>query len=311
MKIFYHAEFNIDFGFFNRLHPFDGTKYRRVYEQIKILPDIDIIAPAQAISMTAINKTVNELIQMLLLSKNYILAALELPIIPFIPFSFIDRKILLPMRWGVAATLEAARLALTGENCWNLAGGYHHASHANCQGFCIYNDIKIAINELREEQKITSTTRVLIIDVDAHHGNGNASSFEQDKAVTILDQYNADIYPQTSYSKRRIDINLPIASGTDGACYLKRLRAGLQQLREKMAGEGSFALAFVVAGTDVLIGDPLGSLGLTVQECIERDVLIMDALKELQVPAVFLGGGGYSKDSALAIAGSIQRLYRY
>jgi histone deacetylase 11 len=311
MKIFYHKNFNIDFGLFNFLHPFDGIKFRRVYDAIKGLPGIDIVAPAQPMPLETIRKHVGVVNKQLLESKRYILRALELPQIPLLPFSFIDRKILLPMRWGVGATMEAARLALTGVNCWNMAGGYHHASRASCEGFCIYNDINLAVQELREEGKISAATRILIIDVDAHHGNGNANIFVEDAAITILDQFNSDIYPRNDYSKQRINIALPMHNGIDGTGYLKLLRGGLQRLGEKIAQEGSFALAFVIAGTDVLIHDQLGRMSLGIGECIERDVLIADFLKQLHIPFVVTGGGGYSKESALAIAGSIKRLYGY
>lgn len=311
MKIFYHKQFNIDFGLFNFLHPFDGVKFRRVFEQVKDLPNIDIIAPRQAMPLETLKKYADRVIRNLYESKQYILRALELPQIPLIPFSFIDRKILLPMRWGVAATLEGARLALSGINCWNLAGGYHHANRASCEGFCIYNDINLAIQELREEGKISAASRLLIVDVDAHHGNGNAHEFREDPAITILDQYNADIYPRSEFSKKRVDIALPMRNGTDGEAYLQALRGGLQRLREKIKLDGGFELAFVVAGTDVLQSDALGRMHLSVEECIQRDVLILDCLKELKIPFVVLGGGGYSKESALAIAGSIRQVYQY
>ena len=311
MKIFYHKNFNIDFGVLNYLHPFDGVKFRRVFEQIKDLPNIDIISPSQAMPLATLKKHAGQVIAKLYESKQYILRALELPQIPLIPFSLIDRKILLPMRWGVAATLEGARLALSGVNCWNLAGGYHHANHASCEGFCIYNDLNLSLQELREEGKISTTSRILIVDVDAHHGNGNAHEFREDPAITILDQYNADIYPRSEFSKRRVDIALPMHNGANGESYLQTLRTGLQSLREKVALEGSFELAFVIAGTDVLLTDALGRMHLSVEECIERDVMILDCLKELRIPFVVLGGGGYSKDSALAIAGSIRKVYQY
>ncbi len=311
MKIFYHKNFNIDFGVFNFLHPFDGVKFRRVFDEIKDLPHIDISAPSQPMPLATLKKHADRVIKNLYESKRYILRALELPQIPLIPFSFIDRKILLPMRWGVAATLEGARLALHGVNCWNLAGGYHHANRASCEGFCIYNDINLTIQELREEGKITLDSRILIVDVDAHHGNGNAHEFREDAAITILDQYNVDIYPRSDFSKKRIDIALPMRNGSDGESYLQALRGGLQSLREKAALEGSFALAFVIAGTDVLQSDALGRMHLSIEECIQRDVMILDCLKELQIPFVVLGGGGYSKESALAIAGSIRKVYQY
>lgn len=310
MKIFYHPQFNIDFGIFNRLHPFDGVKFRRVYEQIKDLPGIEIVQPTQAIELETLKKHVNELMQFKLSMKGHILQALELPDIRLIPFSLIDRKILLPMRWGVAATLEAARLALQGHYCWNLSGGYHHASHASCEGFCVYNDIMTSIKELRADATLAQDARILIIDVDVHHGNGNALAFLDDTSVTILDQYNRDIYPHGKYS-RRVNINLPLADGSMGPEYLASLDGGLARLRELVARDGNFVLAFVVAGTDVLAQDSLGNFGLTVQECIQRDTNILETLRSLGIPSVFVGGGGYSKESAEAIAGSIRQLYQY
>ena len=78
------------------------------------------------------------------------------------------------MRWGVAGTLEASKAALAGKNCWNLAGGYHHASQRSAEGFCLYNDIGIAHQELLKTGLLKSDDNILIIDVDAHNGNGNA-----------------------------------------------------------------------------------------------------------------------------------------
>lgn len=309
MKIFYHPQFNIDFGIFNRIHPFDGVKFRRVYEQIKDLPGIQIVQPQQPMALATISQYVGSLLQPRLTNKSYILQALELPDLPFIPFSFVDRKILLPMRWGAAATLEAASLALKGEYCWNLAGGYHHASPTRCEGFCIYNDILTSVKELRANGRLAQDARVLIIDVDAHHGNGNAASFYDDPSVVIVDQYNRNIYPQNKFYVSRLNLDLPVRMETQGPAYLQILRDGLDALSALVAKDGGFALAFVVAGTDVLAQDRLGMLGLSIEECIERDCLLMARLRELGIAAVFLGGGGYSKDSALAISGSIRRLY--
>ncbi|MBL1277764.1 MAG: hypothetical protein COB30_016920 [Ectothiorhodospiraceae bacterium] len=144
------------------------------------------------------------------------------------------------------------------------------------------------------------TDRVLIIDIDAHHGNGNALVYMKDKSVCLLDIYNYEIYPSTQFTKDRIDINVPLRFGTKGDEYLSRLDAALNAL------EGDFKLAYVVAGTDVLASDPLGGLSLTVKECAERDALVAKKLNTLSVPFVFLGGGGYSSESADAIAAGIR-----
>lgn len=305
MKIVYHPNYNIDFGILNRLHPFDGTKYAKVYNAIKDTPGVDIAIVPTPITLDDTREFANDLLKLLYGNKRYILNALSLPYIPLLPFSVIDRKILLPMRWAVAGTILAAKHALTGHYSWNLAGGYHHATRAACEGFCIYNDIGITVGQLRQQNLLAPDDRILIIDVDAHHGNGNAYVFMEDERATLLDIYNKDIYPQGiegDFTKRRVNISLPIPNGTDGPRYLQRLEQGLALLQP------GYALAFVVAGTDVLAGDPLGGLRVSVDECVQRDAMILARLRELGVPAVFLGGGGYSANSAKQIAASLRNL---
>jgi histone deacetylase 11 len=305
MKIFYHPNYNIDFGILNRLHPFDGTKYAKVYNAIKDIPGIDIEIVPAPITLEDAREFANDLLKLLYVNKRYILNALALPYIPLLPFSLIDRKILLPMRWAVRGTILAAKHALTGHDCWNLAGGYHHATRAGCEGFCIYNDIGITVRQLRQQNLLAPDARILIIDVDAHHGNGNAYVFLEDEQATLLDIYNKDIYPQGiegDFTKRRVNIGLPIPNGTDGTRYLQRLEQGLSLLQP------GYALAFVVAGTDVLAGDPLGGLRVSVDDCVARDAMVLARLRALGVPAVFLGGGGYSANSAKQIAASLRNL---
>jgi histone deacetylase 11 len=121
-----------------------------------------------------------------------------------------------------------------------------------------------------------------------------------------LQHNDRDIYPQGAESeltKRRVNIALPISSGTDGSAYLRRLHEGLALL------QSGYAIAFVVAGTDVLAGDPLGGLNLSIDDCVQRDALVLERLQALGVPAVFLGGGGYAANSAKQIAASLTRLH--
>ncbi len=305
MKIFYHPEYNIDIGLLNLFHPFDGKKFSNVVKQLIDLPGIEIEQPIEPISQDSIDLFADSLLTLLLHKKRYILKALEVPYIPLLPFSLIDKRVLLPMRWGVAGTLAAAREALNGHKCWNLSGGYHHASRASAEGFCIYNDIGISVDLLQHEGKIDKDTKILIIDIDAHHGNGNSYVFHDDKNVTILDIYNNDIYPVNNYTKERVDINIPLAAGTNGFEYLSKLNDGLSQLTT------GFDLAFVIAGTDVIQTDSLGGLVLTLEDCLQRDTLVFEKLSSLSIPFVFLGGGGYSQDSAKAMIQSLSKLYKF
>ena len=303
MNIYYHEEYNIDLGLFNRLHPFDGLKFSKVYEAIREKPGIRIRQPGKPVPHAAINAFARESLRSLLHNKSYILSALELPFPPIIPFSMIDKKILRPMRWAVQGTLEAMREALGGISGWNLSGGYHHASADSAEGFCVYNDIGIAYNEHLESALIEKDDRVLIIDVDAHHGNGNARTFLENGNVTIMDIFNDDIYPKTPITKKRVDIAVRLHPRATGQEYLRALETALGRIR------GGFRIGFVIAGTDVLASDPLGGLRLSIEDVVRRDGMILEKLQKLSIPSVFLGGGGYSEDSVSAITKSLSDLY--
>ena len=206
------------------------------------------------------------------------------------------------MRCGVNATLKAAKLALTGEFCWNLSGGYHHASQHSMEGFCIYNDIGVAYQELIKTGELSPEDNVLIIDTDAHHGNGNARTFMDNHKIKILDVYNESIYPLTHSTRDRINTPVPLPSGVMAEQYLSSYQKALNELTEE------YKIAFIVAGTDVLKTDKLGGMSLTLDDVVKRELLTLSRLKELKIPAVFLGAGGYSKESAKATSASIMRL---
>lgn len=299
MKICYKNEFNIDLGFLNRLHPFDGLKFKKVYDQISNIEEIEIIQPTELINHKIIVEFVDALIKRLIINKVSILRALEVPNLPFISFNYLDKKVLQPMKWGVAGTILSAREALKEGLCWNLSGGYHHASQHSIEGFCIYNDIGICYQELIKDGTLMAEDKILIIDTDAHHGNGNSRTFSENEKVSILDVYNEEIYPRTIVSRERIKYPVPLKAGTDGKAYLEKYQAMLETL------PSDFKLAFVVAGTDVLASDKLGGLKLSENDVVEREKITVKFLKEKKIPSVILSGGGYSKDSAPCIARAI------
>ena len=149
--------------------------------------------------------------------------------------------------------------------------------------------------------QLTPEDKILIIDTDAHHGNGNAYTFMENNNVTLLDVYNAGIYPTSGYTRERVNIPVPLMPGTDGTTYLEKYSEALNTLGD------DYRMAFVVAGTDVLLADKLGGLYLTVDDVAEREQLILKALNKRSIPTVVLGGGGYSKESAVAVTAAIQR----
>lgn len=299
LSIYYSPAYNIDLGLLNRLHPFDGLKFKKVFNQIGSFENIDFIEPENPVTDSDINEFVDSLQELLLKKKRYIFKALEVPYIPLVPYFWLDKKVLLSMRYGVAGTLMAARHALKDNNSWNLSGGYHHASRARSEGFCIYNDIGMTVEQLKKDSLLSAEDKIIIIDIDAHHGNGNAQVFMEDKSVSLFDIYNDDIYPNSPYTKARLDINVPLRHGTSGVEYLNKLEQALAEI------QGQYKLAFVVAGTDVIAEDKLGGFKLSVEDCAARDALVATKLLDMKVPFVFTGGGGYSSASAEAIVAGI------
>ncbi len=300
MKVIYSKHYNISLGLLNYLHPFDGTKFKTIYEGLKNNKSVEFIAPLESVSMEQIDSFVSSIMHHRIRNKNGIFKALEIPQIPLVTFSLLDRKILSPMRWGVSGTILGAQSALAnGGIYWNLSGGYHHAMQQNMEGFCIYNDIGICHQQLIKDEKLSPDDKILIIDTDAHHGNGNAYTFMDNKKVTILDVYNAGIYPTSSYTRDRVNIPVPLTPGTEGEVYLQRYKEALQKL------DNDYRLAFVVSGTDTLISDKLGGLCLSIDDVVEREKLTLQALNQHSIPTVILGGGGYSKESAKSVIRAI------
>lgn len=301
MKVIYSKHFNYELGILRHFHPFDGVKFQSIFQGLKNENGIEFIDPEAPVSMGVVDEFLTSMMQKKVRDEVFIFRALEVPKIPFVGFSFLDKKILTPMRWGVAGTIFGAENALEkGGVYWNLSGGYHHAMQQNMEGFCIYNDIGICHQQLVKKGLLSENDKILIIDTDAHHGNGNAYTFMENDCAILLDIYNAGIYPTSGYTRERVNIPVQLRPGTDGKTYLKSYQNALEKL------EGDYRLAFVVAGTDVLLADKLGGLCLSIDNVAEREKMTIETLNRLSIPAVMLGGGGYSKESAKAVAQAIR-----
>jgi acetoin utilization deacetylase AcuC-like enzyme len=197
-----------------------------------------------------------------------------------------------------AATVQCARLALTNGFCFSFSGGAHHAQHHYGIGFCLINDIVIAVRKLQSEKIIE---KVWIIDIDAHKGDGTAALTVGDDFIRTLSIHMARGWPldgpltltdgTPNLSFVPSDIDIPIESDEE-AQYVDRLKAGLHQL-ERL---GPADLAIVVCGSDPYEKDELPStagLRLTLDQMLERDQLVYTFLHERKIPAAFLMAGGY------------------
>jgi acetoin utilization deacetylase AcuC-like enzyme len=185
---------------------------------------------------------------------------------------------------SVGGTLAATQEALT--HCWGgtLAGGTHHAFRAEGAGFCVFNDIAVAICDLLYRRVVT---RAAVIDCDVHQGDGTAQIFESDARVFTLSIHSKTNFPFRK-QQSRLDIELP--DGTDDDTYLRVLDAALSQV---FAFEPQ--IVFYQSGVDGLASDALGHLRLTQSGLLERDRRVFEAVRAHAVPVVITVGGGYSK----------------
>lgn len=190
-------------------------------------------------------------------------------------------------RAAVGGTCYAARFAVSAGAAVNLAGGSHHADRNGGAGFCVFNDVAVAAEQLlaRGDAK-----RILIVDLDVHHGDGTARIFAGREDVFTLSMHCEDNWP-TEKPPSDIDVGLPRGAG-DGV-YLTTLR---QVLRKGFdLAEPDFV--FYNAGVDPHLEDRLGHLALSDGGLATRDRLVAEICNERRIPICGVLGGGYSKDA--------------
>ncbi len=190
-------------------------------------------------------------------------------------------------RLATGGTLAAARAALAREGpTMNLQGGFHHAHPDKGGGLCAVNDVAVAVAALRAEG---FAGRVVVLDLDAHPPDGTAACLASDPNSWLGSLSGSDWGPLPGVDET------VLPPGCPGGPYLDALRALLLRMPRP-------DLAFVIAGSDVLAGDRLGRLGLTLADVRQRDRMVLDALGE--VGSVWLPGGGYSPPAWRALAGT-------
>jgi acetoin utilization deacetylase AcuC-like enzyme len=190
---------------------------------------------------------------------------------------------------SVGGTLCAAMDALSNGCGGTLGGGTHHAFRSEGAGFCVFNDIAVAIQSLRKNGRVR---RAAVIDLDVHQGDGTAEIFHRDSDVFTLSMHGQNNFPFRK-KESRIDVALP--DKVEDAEYLRRLD-------EVMPEVFSFRpdIIFYQSGVDGLASDVLGRLCLTHQGLIERDRRVMLAAHAHGIPLVVTSGGGYSRPIELS-----------
>jgi acetoin utilization deacetylase AcuC-like enzyme len=187
--------------------------------------------------------------------------------------------------YAVGGTLGATQAALVNGYSSNLAGGTHHSFADRGEGFCVLNDVAIAIRAMRARKLIR---RAAIVDCDVHQGNGTATIFAADDDTFTFSMHGANNYPLFK-AQSTLDVELP--DGTQDDAYLESLARHLPTV---FAHEPD--IVFYLAGADPFARDKLGRLALSIDGLRERDVYVLGECYEREVPVVTVMSGGYGKD---------------
>lgn len=189
-------------------------------------------------------------------------------------------------RYIAHATYECALYAKQYGVSLNVAGGTHHSFADHGEGFCVFNDVCIASNLLLNRGE---AQRILIVDLDVHQGNGNASIMADEPRVFVFSMHGEKNYP---FRKPPSDLDIELPNDTDDETYLTQLKQTLPQLIAAHKPD----LIFYQSAVDVLATDKLGKLSLTPEGCKQRDDFVLRQARDNNIPIAVVMGGGYSED---------------
>jgi len=188
-------------------------------------------------------------------------------------------------------TLTCARYAQQEGVALNIAGGTHHSFADRGEGFCVFNDIAIAANVMLKSGEVS---KVVVIDLDVHQGNGTAKLFENEPRVFTLSFHGARNYPTR---KMTSDLDLGFEDKTEDEFYLNEVARIIPRVLEEQQPD----MVFYLSGVDVLSADKLGRLSLSTQGCRERDRLVLQACYDRNLPVAVSMGGGYAERLATIV----------
>jgi acetoin utilization deacetylase AcuC-like enzyme len=187
-------------------------------------------------------------------------------------------------RATVGGSLAAGREALQHGISGQLAGGTHHAHRTFGSGYCVFNDLAVAALTLLDEATVS---RVAILDLDVHQGDGNASILKGRPDTFIVSIHGEKNFP---FTKLQSDLDIDLPDGTTDEPYLDSVHVGLDAAMGFKPD-----LLLYLAGVDPLDVDSLGRLAVTAAGLRRRDEIVFEACHAAGLPVAVVAGGGYSK----------------
>jgi acetoin utilization deacetylase AcuC-like enzyme len=196
---------------------------------------------------------------------------------------------------SVGGTLAALSWAFATGAAGHIAGGTHHAFRDRGEGFCVFNDIAVAVAAARRDH---GARKVAVLDLDVHQGNGTAAIFADDADVMTVSVHGARNYP---FHKETSTLDVELPDGTEDDAYMSAIAGALVRV-EAFAPE----VLFYQSGVDVLEGDRLGRMRLSASGVARRDAAVYALARRLAVPFVVTLGGGYHRDIERSVAAHVE-----
>lgn len=263
-------------------HRFPIAKYERLREQVL---NRGIVAPA---ALREPDRATREAL-LLVHTADYVDRFLEGRVSPNelrrlgLPWSpaLVERSLR-----AVGGTCEAAAAAIDDGIAMNLAGGTHHAFPDHGEGFCVFNDVAIAIRSLQGAGRVR---RAAIVDLDVHQGNGTNTIFAGDEGVFTFSMHGGKNYP---FHKVPGSLDIELPDDTRDEEYLELLSSHLPKVLARSQAD----LVVYLAGADPHEGDSLGRLALTFDGLARRDAFVIELCREVGIPIAITIAGGYGRN---------------
>ncbi len=283
-KIVYRSEYMTAIYARDNHRAFDVMKFKKIRDQLvkeHLITRKDVLVPPRVSDEDLLRVHTKKYLESL---KNPLIVAQYLYLDYVNPW---DEFIFEYFRYVTGGTILAAEHAFEQDLVvFNLGGGYHHAHRDKAEGFCLINDVAVAIEKLRAEKKLR---RVLVVDLDYHQGNGVMLIYKNDPDVFTFSIHGATW--EEIDKENNLDIELP--SHTGDAEYLEALKSYLPGVVERFQPE----LTIYLAGADPFKEDTLGDFELTESGLLERDQFVYQQIRQRKIPLAVLAAGGYGPHS--------------
>ena len=284
--IVYHPDYNIDKELFSKDFPFDTYKPLKIIENLKrlnLLNEEIVITPEpikpELLKLVHTSDYIEKINDK---EKIFKIAGIENFIRDNKKVDFL-KYLLLVTGGSVTAALKAyEEKALV----FNLAGGFHHASSNNGGGFCVINDVAVAVKYLRNKLNLK---KILIVDLDYHQGDGTALIFEKDESVFTFSAHSNNWVNINKFN----NLDIEFGYNVNNKQYLKVIKIRLKEVFKTFKPE----IVFYLAGADPYEKDTLFGMGLSKKDMLERDKIVLSLSKKYNLPMVVFPAGGYGPDS--------------